>query len=159
MKRYIKQLGICLLFLSMIAFFNQCEDEHTIGEMHKMGAVVILESNDVWGDGETGYQLLLDSDHSAYGLNIQYSSISTICEYMIPEHSYSWQTWGREVIVIPAGTYDYFVMKHKSTNYNTYNIIVQNDNFEFEDGYTYLFKVERNGNADNVSLLISRSGY
>ena len=39
---------------------------------------VILEAHDVWGDG-SGYQLLLDADHSAYGTvipTIQHTEVS-----------------------------------------------------------------------------------
>ncbi len=127
-----------------------------------MVMVSLSVPNDIWDDG-SGYQMLLDADHDAYGTlffetgPLAYGSVDDAVyaqfEYKIPENAdgsiyttnivvEDWQT-----ITIPAGTYDYVITN--PTPYD-YMWIASNfgdqpgrfDNFEFEPGMEYIFTVE-----------------
>ena len=137
---------------------------------------VILEAHNVWGDG-TGYQLLLDADHNAYGTTIPTSggltssgdasaSVYAEFEYKIPTNadgSMSTQNMildGSASITIPAGTYDYCITN--PTPGDRIWIASSNgtqpgrgDDFVFEDGKTYHFLVGRVGSNDGVTLTVT----
>ena len=127
-----------------------------------MVMVSLSVPNDIWDDG-SGYQMLLDADHDAYGTlffetgPLAYGSVDDAVyaqfEYKIPENAdgsiyttnivvEDWQT-----ITIPAGTYDYVITN--PTPYD-YMWIASNfgdqpgryDNFEFEPGMEYIFTGE-----------------
>ena len=117
---------------------------------------------DIWDDG-TGYQMLLDADHSAYGSlfyetgPLAYGSVDDAVyaqfEYKIPENAdgsvyttnivvEDWQT-----ITIPAGTYDYVITNPTPGQYmwiasNYGDQPGRFDNFEFEPGMEYIFSIE-----------------
>lgn len=93
-------------------------------------ARIILEAHNVWGDG-SGYQMLLDADHTAYGAEIPPPSPLGECltedcdipanlydpfEFKVPENADPsctpefFVSDGTASIDIPAGMYDYVVV-------------------------------------------------
>ena len=140
-------------------------------------ATLILEAHDVWGDG-SGYQLLLDADHTAYGdiipesgpLTTSGNASATVYaefEYKIPQNadgnlSTSNMVFdGVESITIPAGTYDFCItnptpgdrMWIASGNYG------RADDYVFENGKSYHFNITLNASGnDNVDLIVSGVG-
>ena len=136
----------------------------------KAQVTVILEAHNVWSDG-SGYQLLLDADATAYGTIIPETGPLTSSgdadaatyaefEYTVPANADGALTTtnmvadGSVTITIPAGTYDFCVtnptpddrMWIASGEYGR-----QND-FVFQNGWTYHFTVAMNGNNDAVTL-------
>jgi|GEM_PF-4877717 len=120
-------------------------------------ATVILTANDVWGDG-SGYQLLIDTDATAYGTIIPTvdSGVGSLTvsdysdfEYTIPENADPALTTpnvvvtGAQSITIPAGTYDYVVVN--PTPGDRLWIASNNcdpgraDDFTFQAGFEYTF--------------------
>ena len=136
-------------------------------------AQVTLTVGDVWGDG-TGYQMLLDADHNAYGTTIPTTGGLTSSgnataatyaefEYKIPENADGALATQNIVInasvtiLIPAGTYDWCITNPTpgdriwiaSTNGNVGG---RQDDFEFESGKSYEFIVSLDGSNDRVDV-------
>ena len=138
-------------------------------------ATVILTAGDVWGDG-TGYQMLLDADHTAYGTIIPETGGLTTSgdadalvyaefEYKIPENADGLLTTENIVlnnsisITIPEGTYDWCITNPTPDDrvwISSSNgpIPGRYDDYLFEKGHVYEFTVTKNGSNDYVTLLI-----
>lgn len=136
----------------------------------KAQVTVILEAHDVWGD-QSGYQLLLDADATAYGTIIPTSGALNSSgdvdaatyaefEYKIPENADGALTTtnmvydGSVTITIPAGTYD-FCVTNPTPGARMWIAAGENgrqDDYVFQDGYTYHFTVARNGDNDGVTI-------
>ncbi len=141
-------------------------------------AKVYLQAGDVWGDG-TGYQMLIDADATAYGDIIpeegNMSSSGDVSadvyaqfEYKIPENADGSLTTENMIInnsvsiLIPAGVYDW-VITNPTPGDKMYiaadgDVPARYDDYEFEDGKTYLFTMVRNGNNDYTVLQILNAG-
>lgn len=140
-------------------------------------AMVILNADDVWGDG-TGYQMLLDANADTYGSIIPESggltsggdvsaSVYGEFEYKIPTNADGALTTTNMLcgssasILIPAGTYDWCITNPTpgdrvwiaSTNGNVNG---RQDDYEFEAGKVYEFHVSHDvsGN-DRVDVIIA----
>lgn len=127
-------------------------------------AKITLTVNIDWGDG-TGYQILLDSDHEAYGLQfmpgygIQPETYSEY-EYKLPANATgnledgAWVNTGETVsIEIPAGTYDYVVANPSLSEGELVIYIASGDDsygddFTFAAGAEYVFTLSQNGYYD-----------
>ena len=141
-------------------------------------AVVVLEAEDVWGDG-SGYQMLLDADANTYGSIIPTSGALTTggnvsdaiyaeFEYKIPENADGNLNTSNIIlassgyVVIPAGTYDWCItnptpgdrMWIASSNGT---VPGRYDNFQFQEGGIYIFHVSFGGQNDQVDLTIGGS--
>ena len=138
-------------------------------------AVVVLEAEDVWGDG-TGYQMLLDADANTYGSIIPTSgglttsgnaSAATYAEfeYKIPENADGNLNTSNMIldsmgyVVIPAGTYDWCITNPTpgdrmwiASSYGS--IPGRYDNYVFQEGAVYVFHVSYGGQNDQVDLTI-----
>ena len=153
-----------------------------VPEGHSQITLSVLDKGDpgtgVWGDN-TGYQMLLDENHSTYGSTIPEtgalttsgdvsSSIYSLFEYKIPENAdgalstTNMIVSGTSSITIPAGTYDWCItnptpgerMWIASTNGE---IQGRYDDYVFESGFAYTFTVSyiaQTGN-DNVDVDIT----
>lgn len=132
-------------------------------------ATVVLTVGDVWEDG-TGYQMLLDSDATAYGSFIEvdmsdedYSQF----EYKIPENADGSLTTQNIVfnssvsITIPAGTYDWYITNPSPEQDKIFiassngNVSGRQDNYQFESGKRYEFTVSLGGEHDRVDVDIT----
>lgn len=131
---------------------------------------LILEAHDVWGDG-SGYQLLLDADHTAFGTVIPTSGAltsnatatvdySATFEYTIPTNadgnanSTNTVVDGSVTITIPAGTYD-FCVTNPTPGDRIWIAAGDNgrkDDYVFDPDYIYHFTVARNGDNDGVTI-------
>lgn len=140
-------------------------------------ATITLTVGDVWGDG-SGYQMLLDADHAAYGTTIPaQGALTSDCnvpaglynefEYKIPANadgSCSTQNIvinNTVTITVPAGTYDWCITNPTpgdriwiaSANGNVGG---RADDYVFENGKTYAFTVTMGGNGnDQVDVVIT----
>lgn len=133
-------------------------------------ATIILEAHDVWGD-QSGYQLLLDADATAYGTIFQATGPLTSSgdadaatyaefEYKVPVNADGVLTTtnivydGTETITIPAGTYDFCVTNPTPNDriWIASGDFGRQDDYVFQDGYTYHFTVAMNGSNDAVTL-------
>lgn len=135
---------------------------------------VTLTAEDVWGDG-TGYQMLLDIDHNAYGNIIPETGGLTASgnasaavyaefEYKIPENADGSLTTTHIVtnnnsvtIQIPAGTYDWVITNPTPEDRiwiasANGNVGGRYDDYVFEAGKTYEFVVSRDGSNDRVDV-------
>lgn len=140
-------------------------------------ARVTLAAGDVWQDG-SGYQMLLDADHNAYGSIIPENGgltssgdvsdeIYAEFEYKIPENADGALATTNIIINssatidIPAGIYDFCItnptvgdrMWIAATNASG-NVGGREDDFEFKEGASYVFTVSLMGNNDGVTLEI-----
>ena len=133
---------------------------------------VILEAHDVWGDG-SGYQLLLDADHTAYGTVIPTSGsltsdatttidYSTTFEYTIPTNangsanSTNVVVDGSVTITIPAGTYD-FCVTNPTPGDRIWIAAGDNgrkDDYVFDPAYIYHFTLSLNSETGNDQVTI-----
>ena len=139
----------------------------------QQGATIILEAHDVWGDN-SGYQLLLDADATAYGTIIPVSgpltssgnaSAATYAafEYKIPQNADGSTTTsnmvvdGSVTITIPAGTYDFCITNPTPGDriWIASSMYGRQDNFTFQINQTYHFYIEMNGSHDSVILISS----
>lgn len=116
---------------------------------------VILEAHNVWGASGSGYQMLLDADHTTYGnlfFEGAYSYLGTYddFEYKIPETADPSYTStnvvvdGEVSILIPAGTYDYMILSPRLDEFGlvyAHGDYAMYDDFEFEGGHSYRFQV------------------
>lgn len=142
----------------------------------KAQVTIILEAHNVWGDG-SGYQLLLDADHTAYGTTIPEmgpltqggdadASVYAEFEYKVPTAADGSLTTtnivfdGSETITIPAGTYDFCI-----TNPTPGDVMwiaggenARQNDYVFQDGKTYHFVIDRLGDGDNAFLYVYNTG-
>ena len=139
----------------------------------KAQVTIILEAHDVWEDG-SGYQLLLDADATAFGTIIPATGPLTSSgdaddatyaefEYKVPANADGVLTTqnmvmdGDVTITIPAGTYD-FCVTNPTPNDRVWIAGGDNarqDDYVFQDGYTYHFTVAREGSGDAVTIEVS----
>ena len=142
-------------------------------------ATIILEAHNVWGeDDDSGYQMLLDADATAYGTIIPQTGGLTTSgdataetyaefEYKIPVNADGALTTenivfdGRVTIEIPAGTYDWCITNPTPGDRmwiasGNGNVNGRQDDFVFEPGVTYEFVVSMHGSNDGVDLTITR---
>ena len=141
----------------------------TLAFCAKAQVTIILEAHDVWGDG-SGYQLLLDADHTAYGTTIPATgglttsgdapaSVYAEFEYKIPVNADGSLTTtnivfdGADTITIPAGTYDFCVTNPTPGDRMWIAGEGRADDYVFVDGGTYHFTVAMNGSGDQVTIL------
>ena len=139
-------------------------------------ATIILTAGDVWSDG-SGYQMLLDADHTAYGTTIPTSGPLTQSgdaseetyaefEYKIPANADGALDTENIVfdnsvtIQIPAGTYDWCITNPSSGAKmwiaGAGDVPGRYDNFVFEPGVTYEFTMQKFGTGDGAALTITR---
>ncbi len=140
---------------------------------------VTLAAGDVWGDG-SGYQMLLDADATAYGVEIPTTGgltasgdataeVYAAFEYKIPENADGAMTTqniimnGSATILIPAGTYDWCITN--PTPDDRIWIASENgdvpgryDDYQFAAGMTYIFTVSLSGSNDYVALQVVEPG-
>ena len=156
----MKKIFTLFFALFTMAFFANAQQQVT----------VILEAHDVWGDG-SGYQLLLDADHTAYGTVIPTSGALTsdasttinyasTFEYTIPTNadgsasSTNVVVDGSVTITIPAGTYD-FCVTNPTPGDRIWIAAGDNgrkDDYVFDPAYIYHFTVAMNGSNDGVTI-------
>ena len=143
-------------------------------------ALVKLTAGDVWGDG-SGYQMLIDADATAYGTIIPVEGGLTNSgnapaglydnfEYMIPENADgSLRTTNIIInntgpVLVHAGTYDWAITNPTPgdriwiASSNNSECPGRYDNYTFEAGKTYEFKVKLQGQNDWVDVVISDGG-
>ena len=140
-------------------------------------ATIILTAGDVWAD-DSGYQMLLDANATAYGTIIPIeggltqsgdASAETYAEfeYKIPGNADGALTTENIVfnnsvsIEIPAGTYDWCITNPSPDDRvwiaaSNGNVGGRQDDFEFKPGVTYEFTVSKKGNNDGVDLTETR---
>ena len=139
-------------------------------------AIIILTVGNVWNDG-SGYQMLLDADHTAYGTIIPESSglntdgnaspeVYAEFEYKIPENADGLLTTQHVVlnnnsstITIPAGTYDWCITNPSPGDRvwiasSNGNVSGRQDDFVFQAGHIYEFVISLGGSNDRVDLTI-----
>ena len=137
--------------------------------------VTLNVPKDTWEDG-TGYQMLLDADHTAYGTIIpEKGGLSSgdapdgtydEFEYKIPENADGSMATsniiveGSITIEIPAGTYDWCITNPSPNDGRIWiasengNIGGRADDFTFEPGKHYTFTVTLDGSNDQVNLTV-----
>lgn len=142
-------------------------------------ALVTLTANNVWDDG-TGYQMLLDANATAYGTIIPTTGALTTggdateetyaeFEYKIPSEADGSLTTsnivfdGSVTIQIPAGTYDWCITNPTPGDRmwiasENGNVGGRQDNYVFEAGKAYEFKVSRGDQHDQVDVTITGEG-
>ena len=134
-------------------------------------AIIILEAHNTWGDG-TGYQMLLDADATAYGVEIPESGPYTgsdysAFEYLIPENADCNSNTenlvldGSITLEIPAGVYDWCIINPEPGG-NMWisgngDIPGRYNDYVFEPGVTYHFTMQMFGTGDGAALEIIRS--
>lgn len=156
----MKKIFTLFFALFTMAFFANAQQQVT----------VILEAHNVWGDG-SGYQLLLDADHTAYGTVIPTSGALTsdasttinyasTFEYTIPANadgsasSTNVVVDGSVTITIPAGTYD-FCVTNPTAGDRIWIAAGDNgrkDDYVFDPAYIYHFTVALDGQNDAVTI-------
>ena len=129
---------------------------------------ITLEAHQVWGeDDNSGYQMLLDADATAYGVEFEavggsgtFSGDYANFEYKIPENADGDMNTqnivydGSVTIVIPAGTYDY-VMVNPTPGDRLWiasqngNMGGRGDDVTFVAGRTYLFLITLGDNGND----------
>ena len=140
-------------------------------------ATIILTAGDVWGD-DSGYQMLLDANATAYGTIIPIeggltqsgdASAETYAEfeYKIPGNADGSMTTqnmvfdGSVTIQIPAGTYDWCITNPSPGDRvwiaaSNGNVAGRYDDFVFEPGVTYHFTMQVYGSNDGVDLTVTQ---
>ena len=138
--------------------------------------VTLNVPTDIWGDG-SGYQMLLDADHNAYGTTIpETGALSTNCsgneaiyaefEYKIPVDADGNCSTTHMVntnsvtITIPAGTYDWCITNPTPGDRiwiaaANGNVGGRQNDYVFEGGRTYTFTISMYGSNDGVDVTIS----
>ena len=136
-------------------------------------ASVTLEAHKVWWNEEqpdySGYQMLLDADATAYGVEFEatggtFAGSYDSFEYKIPEaadpalETQNIVYDGSVTILIPAGTYDYVIINPTpgdrlwiASNYG--NVNGREDNFTFVEGIAYTFTVALGDNGNDFTTL------
>ncbi len=139
---------------------------------------VVLQADDVWGDG-SGYQMLLDDTHSLYGTTIPTTgALSLNCSgneaiyaqfsHKIPTNADGNCSTQNMVnnssvsITIPAGTYDWCITNPTPGDRiwiasSNGTIGGRYDDFTFEAGNTYTFHVYFGGSNDATDLTVTPS--
>ena len=140
-------------------------------------ATIILNiPSDVWGD-DSGYQMLIDADATAYGTIIPETggltssgdaSAATYAEfeYKLPTNADGSCTTsnilveGSLSIEIPAGTYDWCITNPTPGDRiwiasSNGNVNGRQDDYVFEPGMTYEFTIYVSGNNDAVDVTIT----
>ena len=143
----------------------------------KTAKVTLNIPSPVWGDFDnTGYQMLLDADHNAYGSVFAETGALTSSgdvsdetyanfEYKIPENADGALTTnnmilkGSITIEIPAGIYDWCITNPTPEDRmwiasQNGNIGGRADDFEFEPGRHYTFTVTAYESGDRVDLTV-----
>ena len=137
---------------------------------------IVLQADDVWGDG-SGYQMLLDDTHSLYGTTIpETGALSLNCtgndaiyaqfSHKIPTNADGNCSTSNMVnnssvsITIPAGTYDWCIVNPTPGDRlwiasSGGTIGGRYDDYTFEAGYTYTFHVYFGGTNDATDLTIT----
>ena len=137
---------------------------------------IVLQADDVWGDG-SGYQMLLDDTHSLYGTTIpETGALSLNCtgndaiyaqfSHKIPTNADGNCSTSNMVnnssvsITIPAGTYDWCITNPTPGDRiwiasSGGTIGGRYDDYTFEAGYTYTFHVYFGGANDATDLTIT----
>ena len=137
---------------------------------------IVLQADDVWGDG-SGYQMLLDDTHSLYGTTIpETGALSLNCtgndaiyaqfSHKIPTNADGNCSTSNMVnnssvsITIPAGTYDWCIVNPTPGDRlwiasSGGTIGGRYDDYTFEAGYTYTFHVYFGGANDATDLTIT----
>ena len=158
----MKKIFTLFFALFTMAFFANAQQQVT----------VILEAHDVWSDG-SGYQLLLDADHTAYGTVIPTSGAltsdasttvdySATFEYTIPTNangsasSTNVVVDGSVTITIPAGTYD-FCITNPTPGDRIWIAAGENgrkDDYVFDPAYIYHFTLSLNSETGNDQVTI-----
>lgn len=136
-----------------------------------VNAKITLDVQVDWGDG-SGYQVLLDADHSSYGVDFDdvYIGIPEDCydvfEYKIPADaapSSDFSTGGcvcygeQKSLEIPAGVYDYAVVNPTPSAGMIYipsGSFSVGDDYAFEAGKEYFFTIIQDGVYDNCILTV-----
>jgi hypothetical protein len=139
-------------------------------------ATIILEAHDVWGD-ESGYQMLLDADATAFGTIIPETGPLTTSgdasaetyaefEYKIPTNADGSLTTenivfdGSVTLEIPAGVYDWCIVNPSAGDRmwiaGEGDIPGRYDDYVFEPGVTYHFTMQLFGTGDGAALEIIR---
>jgi hypothetical protein len=123
---------------------------------------VTLTAGDVWGDN-SGYQMLLDADATAYDIGIADYSIF---EYKIPVDADN-DTYTTHMVFensitiqIPGGTYDWFITNPSPGDQvwiagSNGNVGGRQDDYVFEGGKTYEFVPSKYGSGDGVDVTIT----
>lgn len=133
---------------------------------------IVLEAHDVFGDGATGYQWILDPGHNTYNEEFipgtdRYFGTYDAFELSLPgnaECRYPTETVvidGEESLLVEAGVYDWMVVrpcdKGMMFPYGDYALV---DDFEFLPGETYRITAEYRdgvkGPGDYVTLAVAR---
>ena len=134
-------------------------------------ATIILEAHDVWGDN-SGYQMLLDADATAFGTFFNATSGWSATDYNAFEYTIPTDADcaveashvvfdGSVAIQIPAGTYDWCILNPSPGDKiyvaaNNGEIPCRYDNYVFEPGKTYHFTMGIYGEGDGATLEITR---
>lgn len=131
---------------------------------------VTLTAGDVWGDG-TGYQMLIDSNATAFGTTIPTTGPLTAAgdapaatyaefEWKLPTNADGAMTTTNIVINnsvtidIPAGAYDYCITNPTPNDriWIAGGANSRGDNFTFLDGVEYTFTVALSGSNDATTI-------
>jgi len=115
---------------------------------------LVLEAHDVMGNGKTGFQWILDSSHSTYNQVFYFPGTAFYgsygkFDYTIPEDAEANKDTDKVVldgsvsITVPAGTYDWMVIRPDDTGLNyCYGDYAGVDDFPLVSGKTYRMKIE-----------------
>lgn len=157
-----------LLTIAMLAAMLPTADAYSRSRIPDGMSEVILEAHDVFGNGQHGFQLLLDADHSTYGDIFNgpgsyfFGNYSEF-EYKIPENAEpqvgasTCVVDGEVSIYIPAGSYDWMTVVPLQEGIGiTGGDYAVGDDFVFQAGKTYRFKAgmrqAQYGEEDFVTL-------
>ena len=131
-----------------------------------VNAKITLDVQTDYGD-DTGFQLLLDADHTACGddfvIGDYYSGGDySLYEYLIPAGASLTDNFlvaGQSASVeIPAGTYDYLIANPDAgTVFVPTSDVSCGDDFEFEAGLEYIFSVVPDGYYIQIMLTVPRA--
>lgn len=130
---------------------------------------IVLEAHDVYGNGVSGFQLLLDADHDAYGNSYfgapgSYNGDYSEFEYRIPENAdatggtSNCVVDGEVSIYVPAGVYDWVTIVPLYEELYVPSGDAAADDFELLAGKTYRFvagiRPAQFGTEDYISLVL-----
>lgn len=141
-------------------------------------ATIILTAGNIWGD-DSGYQMLLDADATAFGTIIPSggpltdsgdadASLYNQFEYKIPENADGALNTSNIVIdnsvtiTIPAGTYDWCITNPAPGDRmwiasGNGNVAARQDDYEFEAGKVYEFTISRYEKGDGVNVAVTNT--
>ena len=140
-------------------------------------ATIVLNAQyDPWNDG-TGYQMLLDATHTAYGKEYGSSTaeINTTfvydaaATYTLPLNAdFAGNNIVRKAVCsieVPEGTYDVVVLNPSPSESKVYlpgrsgNVAPTGDDFFFEKGRIYEFVIGMDGSNDKINLYVDGTYY